>query len=136
MAAGRDTTPQTSLANKLPAQDSESTTALPPRAPPLPTPPPNSSRTRRRKGARGQIPTASDLQVPSTALSSPRKGAVVPTPKCPPPQAPPIDIAQTLGDKVNHILVSVATTVGDVCKGVMSILGFILTVFRVPMYVS
>lgn len=133
MAAGRDTTPQSALVDTLLVEDYEST-VLPPHAS-LPTPPPRSSRTRRRKGARGTTPAASDQRMPSTALSAPQKDAVGPNTQLPSSPPPPIGTAQALGNKINHVLFSVATTVGDVCKGVLGISGFILTMFRVPMYV-
>ena len=129
MSATAALTPQNAPANELAVQDSET----PSHATRLSTPPPKGSRNRRRKGARGQ--TSAAQQVASTA-SSPQKDTSLSTPRRPQLPPPPPSTAQALADKINHILASLAATVGDVCKGVLAVVGFAFAVFRTPMYVG
>ena len=120
MTATAALTPQTSLANVIAVQDSEP--LLHPTRLSAPTP----------NDACGQ--TSATRQVASTASCFPQKDTSVPTLQRPPLAPPPT--AQALADKINHILASLVATAGDVCKGVLGVVGFLFAVFRTPMYVD
>lgn len=134
MAAGQ-VNRESSPADEFAVQDTgPSTTPLP--SSPLPPRPPKSSRNRRRKAAPPQLPATSDQHAPPTADGSSQKNATTPKPQQSGPTPSATTTAQALGDKIHNISISVVTVAGDVCQGVLGLLGFTLTVFRTPVYVA